>query len=330
MATTNEQAQEESQAFADAFAQEDSAKHTPSDDEVFGLGAEAAEPAAAEAVEPVQEAAASESTESAVGPTNTDAAESQPASESAPDAAVVITPEVAEDEPTDPKELQRKKSWEGRLRAKEAELKAREEALKGDAPGDAADHPSESGEPAVQEAAADAVEAVSEQVESGEMTVDQAMAALGNDFGPDFTKMLGVLIKSQAQEIATKLADEKVGTVRQEVDGLVNEIVDGQKREHFELISDAHPDFMDVAGSPEFKAYVDSLPGSEQQAAQQVIESGSARQINKLLTAFKQAKVVEPDDTQAIDDAEGVRSGGLKIPEKPVESTNYEDAWNEF
>lgn len=327
MALTEEQAQEESQAFADAFASDEGRAPEPSEDEAFGL-AEPADPEEDVTEDRVEEAT-EEASEPAADPTVTEDAETAPAEEEV-DVAVVVTPEVNEvndgkrHPPGLTKEQQTQKSWEGRLKAWEAELKAREEALKAGAP---AEMPAET---AAEAPTAEAVEAVAAQVESGEMTVDEAVATLGNDFGPEFTKMLSVLIKSQAREIAAQLADEKVGAVRGEVDGLANEIVDSKKREHFELISEAHPDFVEVAGSPEFKAYVDSLPGSEQEAATQVINSGTARQINKLLSSFKAAKVAEPEDTQAMDDAEGVRSSGLKIPEKPKMADSYEDAWDEF
>lgn len=315
---TSEQALDESQAFADAFGADEAPQTEMSEDEAFGITPEVAEPE--EAAEPVQEPAGEE----VADPTATDGAES--GTDAEPAVAVVIAPE-AEEGPTDPKEIQRQKSWEGRLKAKEAELKAREDALAKTAevePGEGAAHESD------ETPTAEAVEDVAEKVESGELTLDQAVATLGNDFGPEFTKMLGVLIESKAREIAGSLADEKVGAVRGEFDGLVNEIVEDKKRSHMELISDAHPDFIEVAGSPEFKAFVEALPGSEQEMAKQVIESGTARQINKLLSTFKSAKTAEPEDTQAMDDAEGVRSSGLKIPEKPKMADSYEDAWSEF
>ena len=322
MAMTDEQAQNESQAFADAFASDEGRMPEPTEDEAFGIAPEEA-PAEEEVNEADQELPAEEVVEPAADPTDTEAAESQPASEDMSETSVVL--EAEGDEPTDPKDLQRQKSWEGRLKAKEAELKAREEALKGPmAAEEAAESPM-----AAEAPSAEAAEAVAEAVESGELTVEQAMATLGNDFGPEFTKMMGVLIKSQAQEIAAQMADERVGAVRGELDGVVKELVSDKERSHYEMISDAHPDFIEVAGSPEFKAFIDGLPGTEQQRAQQVISGGTARQINKLLSTFKTAKTAEPD-SQAMDDAEGVRSTALTIPEKPRQSTSYEDAWDEF
>jgi hypothetical protein len=99
-----------------------------------------------------------------------------------------------------------------------------------------------------------------------------------------------------------------------------------------ESIADAHPDFMDVAGSPEFKAYIDGMDDMQKPKAMQVIENGSARQIVKLLDTYKstQKKVDPPQEDPAMDAAEGVRSKGMKIPEKPAVSDDFAEAFNQF
>ena len=330
MAFTQENSDQEQQDFNAAFNGDEPVRTEASEDEAFGLTPEVAESSADEPSESEQEITAEASGEAA-------------AEAGEPAVAIVIAPEAA-DEPTDPKDLQRQKSWEGRLKAKEAELRAREEALKKDPestgeigestdpdegaePGDT--DAQEAGEPEVTEA----VEEAAAKVESGELTVDQAIQTLSADFGEDFTKMLGVLIKASASEIANKAADDKVGSVTQKMDGIVSEIVDDKARKHFEAISDAHEDFMDVANSPEFKGFIDNMDETKKAAAMQTIEAGSSRQIIKLLDSYKathkaDAPAAEPDP--ALDAAEGVRSSGLKLPEKPTPSQDYENAWDEF
>jgi len=303
MATT-ENMQQDQEDFASAFNAEAPAEQEQTEDEVFGTQDEA--------------------------PSGPDAAEMVPAEEeTAPAIVIAVEPTATENdgatnEPTDPKDIQRQKSWEGRLKAREAELKAREDALKS---------PSEPGETQAQEstepAVTEAVEEAAAAVESGQMTVDQAMAALANDFGDDFTKMLGVLIETKASEIAGKTADERMGQVKGEMDGLVNELVQDKAKSHYESISDAHPDFMDVAASPEFRSYVEGLDETQQAKAMKVIESGSARQIVKLLGDYK-STLNKVDQEPAMDAAEGVRSKGMKIPEKPAQSDDYAEAWSQF
>ncbi len=313
---TQETVQQDQEDFAAAFAGDDPQTTEMSEDETFGL---TEEPAEEQVEEPAADAEAGTEPEGDMG---------------APAVVVAIEPVAEEEGPTDPKEIQRQKSWEGRLKAREAELKAREDALKHtESPAEMAVEP---GEPAAQEAAepgvTEAVEEAVAAVASGDLTVDQAMKTLANDFGDDFTKMLGVLIESKAAEIAGKTADERMGKVSGQVDGLINEIVSDKAKSHYESISDVHPDFMDIAASPEFKGYIDGMDETQQAKAAQVIQSGSARQIVKLLSDYKGSmkKVDPPAEDPAMDAAEGVRSKGLKIPEKPTQSNDYADAWDSF
>lgn len=336
-------ATQEQDDFAAAFG-EDVKRSEMSEDEAFGLAPEADsetpdESEAEMAEEPVAEASAAEPAIAESAPNDPAPAETGEAGPTE-ETSVVVEPGAADAgdvEVMSPEDIQREKSWMGRLRAKEAELKAREEALK-------KGEPIEPGETAAQEntetPATEAMENAMEKVESGELTFEQAMQTLESDFGPDFPKMLSVI----AKHIGTQVSDERVGSVRGELDEVVNELRSEKEKSHYETISEAHPDFMEVGASPEFKAYVEGLPGSEQEAAMQVINNGSAKQINKLLSDYKAkgqvtteadleqpaAAAAAPVDESALDAAEGVRSAGLKIPEKPAQADDYEAAWESF
>jgi hypothetical protein len=329
-------ATQEQDDFAEAFG-EDVQRSEMSEDEAFGL---APEPdletpdeedadVAEEAEEPAAEPAIAESAPNDPAPAET--GEAGPAEET----AVVVEPgaeDAGDVEVMSPEDIQREKSWMGRLKAKEAELKAREEALKGAAPAE------ESAEASAEAPAAEAMEDAMEKVESGELTFEQAMQTLEADFGPDFPKMLTLV----AKHIGAQVSDERVGSVRGELDEVVNELRTEKEKSHYETISEAHPDFMEVGASPEFRAYVEGLPASEQEAAMQVINGGTAKQINKLLSDYKakgqvtteadleKPPAAAPVDESALDAAEGVRSAGLKIPEKPAQADDYEAAWEQF
>lgn len=335
MATPEEFKQDQSD-FADAYNNDVAKRPEQTEDEAFGLTPEA-EPEV-EAAEPSAEAAAETGAEGAAGDDMAGAAPAvviavEPAAEDNADAMVA---DDAGDDTMSDKDIQRQKSWEGRLKAKEKELQAREDAMNAPATQEAGETPVEEvAEPQVTEAIEEAVA----KVESGEMTADQAMATLTEDFGPDFTKMLHVLISAKASEIAGevagKTADEKVAGVSGKMDTLVADINDDKARGHFEALSDVHPDFLEVGGSPEFKEYVDALDETQKADAEQVIERGSARQIIKLLSTFKKSKEADPkgdaENDEAMSAAEGVRSsGGIKIPDKPSESQGYEEAWKEY
>lgn len=341
---TNQQEQDEFSASFDHDIQPTEV----SENEAFGIQDDAPDgtetPDAESPAEDAAEGGVEEPGEATPG--EVEAAEASGEPGVAPSVAIVIEPgaedggDVGAEDVPDPKDVQREKSWEGRLKAKEAELKAREDALAAKS-GEPASEPNEPGETAAQESAepavTEAMEDAMEKVDSGELTFEQALATLSNDFGPDFTKMLSVMIDARASEIAGKTAEEKVSKVAKAQDDLVHEIVSDKERAHFKSISSAHPDFMEVGASPEFKAYVESLPGTEQEQALNVINGGSADQINSLLSGYKQSiaqgdKPSEPDpvDEKSISAAEGVRSAGIKIPERPAPAQDYEDAWNSF
>ena len=128
MAMTPEQAKQQEDDFAAGYAEDQQKPADMTDDEAFGL---AEEPAAEEtpAEEISDQAAAAEG--GGPGDTGTEqgGAPIAPVAEDAADGS-----NIESEGPTDPKDIQRQKSWEGRLKAKEAELKAREEALKAGAP----------------------------------------------------------------------------------------------------------------------------------------------------------------------------------------------------
>ncbi len=212
------------------------------------------------------------------------------------------------------KERQRLKSWEGRLKARDAELAAKEQAV---ARGDGAEVPDVATATAVMET----------------QPLDEIMATLAEDFGDEFVSALTQVIEARAAEIASKVADEKVGTVAGNMDQLIASLTDEKARTHFETIADAHPDFMEVAQSDAFKQWVDSL-GEQAEQAKAVIESGSARQVVKLLSEFKAAGQAGQDaaqDDAAMLAAQSVRGrGGMRLPEKPQVADDYEAAWNSF
>lgn len=271
-----------------------------------------------------------------------------------------------DDEPTDPKELQRKRSWEGRLRAEEARLKkiAEElEAKSGKPAAAAADDESQTQEQQAADAinaaaeqaqssgdqgAADSLNAVAEQVESGELTAEEAMRVISEDFGDGFVKM----IRALAADAAKTAVGERLGKIEQDTEGVMSHLHQDAQRKHYEAIANAHPDFVEVSEEPGFAEFVQA------NGLQQVVDAGSAQDINKVLSDYKQSKQAaasqaqEPAakqaaaptpaqdavaaaqdeiDEESADAAEGVRSAGIKIPEKPQRADDdFVAAWKSF
>lgn len=238
------------------------------------------------------------------------------------------------------KEAQRLRSWEGRLKAMERELAAKAAAA---------------GKP-VEEVASEAIEDVSEEtpnpelgmaadevaekVESGEMSVEDAMTQLADDFGPDFVKMIEMIASSKAREAGEKAAGEKFGELNKTVDEIIGDIVDGKAKAHFTAIASAHPDFNDIGKSAEFSSFLEALPPEQKVEAERIRQGGSAEEIIELLTFYKSASKgtgapqadtqPEPEDP-ALDAAEGVRSSGMSLPEEPkVADDDFAGAWEQF
>jgi hypothetical protein len=288
MKTTPNQMQQDEQDFGAAYDEDMPQPVEQSEDEAFGL----------------TPPAASEEDDYPNSPEEAMLAEDDAAEMMADAVAEPVAEPAAE--PDSAKEVQRLKSWEGRLKAMEAQLKSSKAGTSIDAPSD--NDGDESAAPS---------------------SLKDALSALAADFGEDFTKLLLAVI------------DAKVGqaneTVAQSVDEIINDIVDTKAKAHFESIADKHPDFMDIADSPEFGAF---LAAQEDAAkAQQIVDGGSSREIVALLDAFKATQTEAPEqapqqaeqpDDGSMDAAEGVRSTGMRLPMQPAASSDYADAWNEF
>jgi hypothetical protein len=377
MQLSPEQIAEDEGAYAEAFAEDMQAGAEPTEDEAFGIepeqqpaqeGEAAAQPAPTEAVATDEVAAGATDDPTVVeGEARPETADDQAVRAEGDDAedlatdrtvAVVFTPEEAD------KERQRLKSWEGRLKKLEEELKSQADTRAAGKPeaaaaagtntesttADAIAETAASADAAGKPELAEAAQEVAEQVASGEITPEQAMRQLSEDFGEDFVKLIEAVARASAGKVAGQIADERVGAVKGEigaikgelgkaVEDIVADIKDSKARAHFGQIAAAHPDFREIGKSAEFKAYIDGMPEAQKAEAVRVAKNGSAQEIVKLLSDFKESGKDDgsPDPTPdpVIDEqaaaAEGVRSSGMKLPEQPKPAADsYEDAWREF
>lgn len=364
MAMTDQMNDDEKE-FAAAFDEDQATASAPSEDEEFGLAEPAQAPA--EPVDAAPEVAsedagnANDGEDAAValvvdGGELEEAVEQAGAKDSAEAAADPAAEVAIEDEPAAKavdmdKEIQRLKSWEGRLKAMEAKLKAGgadTEEEQTEAVSEAIEQAAEATDTPADE---EKVEQIAEQVEEGDLSVQQAMKQLADDFGDEFVKMIEAIAAAKAREAGSRAVEEKVGELKGTVDEVISEITDGKAKAHFEKIADAHPDFQEVGESEEFKTYIESLPDDQKGQALEVIAGGSAKQIIGLLNGFKAANAAgtkqgleQPEelteakesivdqavDESAMDAAEGVRSSGMKLPETPQKADDYASAWDEF
>lgn len=355
MATSPEQVRDDEAQYAAAFDEDVAQAPEQSEDEAFGLVDEGGDEPAGEsaAAEPATETDLAADGEPA-GQTELEAEGDTPGDEGevrdeadlgdgdgsadgADDAAAAPTGEVDL-----AKEIQRLKSWEGRLKAMEAKLKSAPAAEPEQAETEALESvAAKTDDSELSQAASQAAEAV----ESGEISATDAMKQLAEDFGEDFVKMIETIATAKAREAGTAAASAKVAEVGKAVDDIIADITDSKARAHFEQIAAVHPDFQEVGQSAGFKSYIDSLPPEEKAKAEQTVATGSAKQINQLLSTYKSQLAAEsPEDQEEaaapaadpavdaqLDAAEGVRSSGMALPEEPKPADDsYEGAWKEF
>lgn len=327
--------------FMSAFNEDAPAMQEQSEDEAFGLT-----PDEPEAVDnQVEEAAEPESLAIVIadGDEIKEAAQADQARESAEQATEdgnqgkVLAAQEEDDEDFDMrKEIQRLKSWEGRLKAMEQQLKGAGKGSDEDQREVVGEAIEKTADAAPTSADEDKVEQIAEQVESGQITPEQAMKQLSEDFGDDFVKMIEAVAVSIAKKATEGVVNERVGQVGKTVEAVVNDINDTKMKAHFEAIESAHPDFEQVAESPEFAQYIDNLPEDKKAEAQRIANGGTAKEVIGLLTGFKTAHQQAQANQYAVDEdamaaAEGVRSNGIRIPDQPKKAgDDYLGAWDDF
>ena len=228
--------------------------------------------------------------------------------EAAP-AADVEADSMAADEQISPEDVQRQKSWEGRLRKREEELAAREAALQTPA------------EPVVDDA-----------------EIAEIKQRLADDFGDELVDMIGKLVSYEARKLAEQGVTEKIGGVSAMIDQVINDTKQAFQNMHYSAIADAHEDFMEIAESPKFTEWLGQMPEELRQKAEMTVQSGSAGQIIKLLNEYKAYCKAKDDgamdDTElALDAASGVRSSSpVKLPGRAPANPDdeYKAAWSQM
>jgi len=163
----------------------------------------------------------------------------------------------------------------------------------------------------------------------GEDAPNDARAALAADFGPEFITLLEAFIK----DVINGSVTDEIGGLRTTVQSVIDGLTAERNEAHFKNINAAHENFMDIVESPEFEQWMASLPEADKAIAQHAVDAGSSQQIIDMLTSFKSSQAAAQGDQSAaddsaLDDAEGVRSAGIRLPKEPHASEDYAAAWN--
>lgn len=316
--------------YKNAFDEVAGASTTVSDDDAMGISTPGEE--AAVAAEEAGESTPQEVAEGESQANDGTKAEQNVATETATTEAVADAEDEDDEAGMTPKELQRKRSWEGRLRKMEADLKVVADQNKAKPVEEtlaAAVVSAETGADADQQQAA---EELVEGLQDGSITADAAMKQLTEDFGEEFVKMVSAVVAKAATDIAGKTVADKVKQVSDEVKQITSHIADADERRHFETIAAAVPDFFEQVKAPAFAAFVEAADADTKRIASQ----GSAKEVIAMMKKFEAASkpaVAKPvvKEDPALAAAEGVRSGAMRLPDQPSKTGNddFEGAWAE-
>lgn len=206
------------------------------------------------------------------------------------------------DEAISPEDMQRQKSWEGRLKKREEELAAREAAI--------------------------APTATDEEIAA-------IKESLANDFGEELVDMISKLVAYEAKKLSESAVGESINPIAQRIDEAIASVTEAFNSMHFGAIADAHEDFQEVVSSPEFGAYVDSLPEEQKAKVASIMQNGRASQVIAVLNDYKKSLATAGADTASVDDAldaaSAVRgSAPVSLPGRaPVgDDDEYKAAWD--
>ena len=223
-----------------------------------------------------------------------------------------VAQEAAEEggEEVSPEDLQRQKSWEGRLRKREEELAAREAAA--------------ASMPAAEEV--------------GDEEIAAIQASMSEDFGEEFVQNIMKLAGYAARKEAADSIGSHINPINETIAQAIMDVQEAFRSQHLSAIADAHEDFQDIVNSEPFSAFINELPEDQKAVATQVIESGTPKQVIGLLTQYKasltpaqQEAPVDSSMEDALDAASGVRgSSPVQLPERaPVGGEDeYKAAWD--
>ena len=187
------------------------------------------------------------------------------------------------------------------------------------------DPAAEQEEPAPAGDSIDAIKSEAMDLAADPEKLNAVLKTMIEDYGREF--VVGAV--ALAAPLIDAKAESYVNDVNGSLESLVSEIQQAFSGMHKASIADAHEDFEEVVEGEEFKKWLDSLDEAEKAKAEQVVESGSAGQVVKLLGKFKDSlkasKEPSPEDVWAEDAATSVRSSApLSIPSRAPMSDDDE------
>lgn len=174
------------------------------------------------------------------------------------------------------KEVQKTKSWEGRItaankRAEEAERKIQE-----------------------RDSTQAKVKTEKEDLPGGEED-EQVLTDFVSEF-PSLEKP----IKAIAKRIAEKIVSDRMKEIEprfNKVESIEKQMKDTEDASHFDKIERAHSDWREVRDSGKLKLWIDAQPGYVKRALDKVVTEGSTEEVIEMFNQYKESIPSEPSTT---------------------------------
>lgn len=218
---------------------------------------------------------------------------------------------------------QRMKSFEGRMRTvvdENKELKRRLQEVGGQ------------GGPAQPDTATQGSAGAQQTGNEGGDGPDSDTGSQDDDLRARVKEEYGEEIAEWVDKRAQEIADQAVGRVDQRIAPLEQARQEAEAAQHQQAILSEHPDAAEIHQSQEFGDWLDSLPSYAASAARQVVEQGSASEVNELLSQYKASKQPEPSEAQKPAGASKARAVKSRSsgPPKAKANNDFDAAWEEF
>ncbi|RMH45465.1 MAG: hypothetical protein D6694_04665 [Gammaproteobacteria bacterium] len=185
-------------------------------------------------------------------------------------------------------DVQRYKSWEGRLKRREQELRELEQRLK--------------------EREAE-IEASTSNQDKEDVLTD-----IGDDdidaFLDEFPEMRGPLLKLIQQEV-----QKAIGQVEQKVESVTEAQRRAEAEAHIAAISERHPDWREIV--PEIDAWIESLPYRDAQEFIRIKQGGTTAEVIAMLDRFKSDRKREQEREKLRKRRNQQKQAGQAVPNYP-------------
>jgi hypothetical protein len=214
---------------------------------------------------------------------------------------------------------QRMASWDGRIRAAEKKAEEAERKLKGNKEGQGAS-------------------------DTASLTDDDPELS---DFFQEFPDLEGPITKV-AEKIATKIVENRIGSVEETVGTVQDTLEEESNTKHRKAIIKAHPDFENIVESGALETWIAKQPTMLQPRYNDIVASGSTEEIIEMFDSYKKsARVKSSSNTPSSDTSKGkgkskknqrkknieavpASSNGPRVKGKGPAKDDFDGAWDHF